>query len=111
MRSITTFFNWSWLLVVALFVPVALPAGGGEINKRSIYLSRSTSTFLTENNCQLRASPYSDASVIRNIPIGTHIRILRRLRTSEFGEWIQVHVISAQGIDPIALPRRGWINV
>ena len=71
-------FPWSWfILVLALLVPLDLPAGGSSKNKSDYIQINKSDLYFASDKCYLRSSPSSKGSFLRQIPIGTPLRIGR----------------------------------
>ncbi len=111
MSPIGGLIRWSWLLGIALCVPTALPAGGGERKMPYVRVQKSVAEpFLTENGCILRASPMSFAPGLRKLEIGTPIQILDYFDTVDGSRWIRIKLLSGYLEKPL-YPTRGWVNV
>ena len=111
MFAMTFALRWSWVLGIALFFPVALPAGGGERNQPEISGMESRRSFFTGNNCFLKASPSALAPSLRSLQVGTPIRVLSRWQSVDGQEWLRIQIASSEIFESSSLVRRGWINV
>ncbi len=110
MLGINFAFRWSLLLGVALFLPVALPAGGGEFFLSELSGFERFNDFLLINSSGLQASPKFDSPVLRTVEIGTPLNVLRKWKDSEGKEWLQVKIASNEIMELSSFVRRGWIN-
>ena len=111
MLSITGAIRWSWVLGIALFLPVALPAGGSDtFPSDHLCTARPNPLLLVDNSC-LQASPYSSSPILRTLEIGTPLNILRTWQASDGKKWLQVRIASNEIIELSSSARRGWINV
>ncbi|WP_414153500.1 SH3 domain-containing protein [Prochlorococcus sp. MIT 1307] len=106
----TYVFRWSWLLGIALFFPVALPAGGGQLYQPKICRCFASTPLLAGNCCLLKASPSIFAPSLRTISVGTPLRVLRSWKAADGKEWLQVNIATNQ-IMELSSGRRGWLNV
>ena len=102
--------RWSWVLGIALFLPVSLPAGGGETIQSDFYLSESPNSLLSVDSSLLQSSPFAVAPVLSTLAIGTPLKVLRRWKDSDGQLWLQVKIISSEIIDFSPSAKRGWIN-
>ena len=110
--AITFAIRWTWVLGIALFLPVALPAGGGEhLETKKICRFQGSLPFLADNCCDLLATPLALAPSLRTLEIGTPLRVLRSWQAPDGDEWLQVQITSNTFIDFSSPVRRGWINV
>ena len=113
MPAMTFALSWSWFLGIALFFPIALPAGGGErsdIEKFSLKLSSNCFVYAGDS-CTLQSSPSSNAPSLRTVRSGTPLKPLRRWKSAEQKDWIQVQIASNEIMESPSLARRGWLNV
>ncbi len=104
------FLRWSWLLVLALILPIALPAGGFR-GRSDFSRGDSLGPFLAGNNCVLRVSPLTIAPALRRLQVGTPLRVVRAWRCLEGKNWLQVQLESSQLMGANNMGGRGWINV
>jgi len=112
MLKINFALRWSWVLGVALFLPVALPAGGGEIfSSESSHIQSVNSLLLVDSSSLLQSSPFPDAPVLRSLQIGTPLNVLRAWQDSDGKKWLQVKIASNQILEFSSFARRGWINI
>ena len=100
--------RWSWFIIVlALLVPLDLPAGG-SYKKDSAYLNfKKSNLFFASNECFLRSSPSFKGNLIRHIPLGTPLRLVRKWKNIDGQIWFQVETYSLDLIDKNI---RGWVN-
>lgn len=103
--------RWSWVLGIALFLPAALPAGGGERYQPEICRLESSSPVFAGECCDLQASPSESAPSLRTLVVGTPLRVVRSWKSSNGEEWLQVQISNNPIIDLFPLARRGWVNV
>ncbi|WP_036919823.1 MULTISPECIES: SH3 domain-containing protein [unclassified Prochlorococcus] len=105
-------FHWGCLLSLALFAPIALPAGGATRSKLEISNSKEMEFFIVGNSCVLRTSPHISAPSLFTLELGTHLRVIRLWHPEEGNSWLQVQLPNLGLIDrPSLSTRRGWINV
>ncbi len=102
--------RWSWVLGVALFLPVALPAGGGEMFSSEFSYAQTFQPLLLVDSSCLKTSPFSTAPVLRSLHIGTPLNVLRAWQDSDGKTWLQVKIASNQMMEFSSFARRGWIN-
>ncbi len=112
METFGSIFRWSWLLGVALIAPVSLPAGGysKDMTTRFILRNYSAPSFAGPS-CILRASPFNIAPTLREVEIGTPLRVLRRWQSSEGEDWLQIQIVSSETFGLDRLISRGWVNI
>ena len=110
MFAMTFALRWSWVLGIALFFPVALPAGGGERYQPEICSWEYRSSLFTCNSYFLKSSPSALAPSLRTLQVGTPIRVLRRWQSVDGKEWLQVQIASSEIFELSSLARRGWIS-
>ena len=105
-------FRWSWILGLALFLPVSLPAGGLEIKKtvisRSIIRSNS---YIHSDSCFLQVSPFAFSPTLRLVRCGTPLEVLRTWQSPNGKTWLHVQIASHELIETNSLARRGWLSV
>ncbi len=111
MGVMTLVMRWGWVLGVALLAPVALPAGGGELNPAKIRRREFASPLLAGDRCALRTSPFSLAPSLRTLELGTPLKVLRFWKNEDGNEWIQVNVNSVNFAEMPCCAKRGWISV
>ncbi len=111
MLGMILMLRWGWFLGIALFMPVALPAGGAEVHQTEICRFKDSSFLLTCDFCKLQTSPSVVAPSLRNLPFGTPLRVIRRWKSNEGHKWLQVKITSNEKIEFSSLPRRGWIQI
>ena len=104
------FFKWGWLLGLALMAPIALPAGGSDYLNGELRINKSSNRMVSSTNLLLSSSPFVFAPVLREIPIGTPIRILRISRTNDGIQWFHVQLSTIELLDSPLSKRRGWIR-
>ena len=109
--AITFAIRWTWVLGIALFLPVALPAGGGEFSQPKVSSFEGSIPFFASNCCELLATPFKFAPRLRSLEVGTPLRVLRSWHGSDGQEWLQVQISTNAIIRFSSLARRGWINV
>ena len=104
--------HWGCLLILALFTPIALPAGGATGGQTEVISSKSTKICFAGDSCEIFPSPSFSSSSLRSITLGTPLTILRIWNCDNGDRWLQVQL---QTSDFMLLPsstvRRGWINV
>ena len=111
MLTMTFALRWSWVLGIALFLPVALPAGGGERYKSAISLREDGDSLFAGDCCVLQVSPFAVAPSLCKLRVGTPLRVLRSWQSTDKSEWLQVQIASSEIIELSSSVRRGWLNV
>ena len=111
MFGMTCALRWSWVLGIALFLPVDLPAGGGQRFEPQVSRWKSSSSFLAGDCCHLLATPFALAPRLRTLKLGTPIRVLRRWHSPNGEEWLQVQISKNEIFQSSSAVRRGWVNV
>ena len=111
MPIMNSLLRWSWVLGIALFLPVTLPAGGPVKYQSKIYFSEKENAFLTNNLSILRTSPSTCAPSLRTLEIGTPIKVIRRWKSRDNKKWLQVKITSNEIMELPSAVRRGWLNV
>ena len=109
-HSATVMLRWSWLLGVSLFGPVALPAGGAERRLPQVRRQQGRGPLLSGSDCVLQSSPLVAAPALRRLEIGTPLQLLRRWRSDDGLDWIQVKVSSGPALTDSVERQRGWIH-
>ncbi|MDP6851910.1 MAG: SH3 domain-containing protein [Prochlorococcus sp.] len=109
-RNSMLLLRWSWLLTVALFVPAAMPAGGGELQLPVVRRRERHSPLLSGKGCTLRCGPLTTAPSLSTLAIGTPMRLLRRWQAGDGQEWLQVQINAGAGRFNQG-SRRGWMRV
>tara|TARA_Y100001968_G_C19402722_1_gene741922 strand:+ start:339 stop:668 length:330 start_codon:yes stop_codon:yes gene_type:complete len=99
--------NWSWLLTIALFIPINLPAGGSERNSFKPLISYGDSPFFANKLIKLRLIPYIEAPIMRSILPGDPIKVLRIWESPNGDDWVHIQ-INAKDISSSQVTR-GWI--
>ena len=112
MNNLSIILRWGWLLAVALFVPVDLPAGGAnQSSKPQIQMTKFSSQNLTFNRCPLRATPFSNAPTLRYLKVGTPVNVLRTWNGKDGQTWLHIQISSSEYLELPSSVRRGWVNV
>ena len=112
MFRIRLFFRWSWLLSVALLAPVDLPAGGRQSAMPSINKGEICEPSFAGENCILHKETIAKySSMIRAIPSGTPIHILRAWKTGDGNNWLYIKVSSTDFLENPSFVKKGWIIV
>jgi len=111
MVVLTFAIRWSWILGIALFLPVDLPVGGGERYQSEVCRCEGSTSFLSGDSCVLKASPLPFSPNLRTVQIGTPLRVLRSWQSNTGEEWFQVQIASNSMLELAASVRRGWVNV
>ena len=103
-------FRWSWILGIALFVPVALPAGGAHIRRRVeiIISDNSSANFFAGENCLLQVSPMDEAKTSRKLTLGTPLKALQSWKSLDGKEWLLVKTSFPEFSRSF---KRGWIAI
>ena len=103
--------RWTCVLGIALFLPVALPAGGSEKLQLDYCRYEHSNSLFISDFCFLKASPLIDSPSLRILKIGTPLQVLRRYKSKDGKEWIHVQIVSNERIEFSSFVRRGWLNV
>lgn len=111
MANINSFFKSGLILIVALIMPVSLPAGAGEISKNKSIYSESSYNLLAGSRCYIHSSPFLNSPVLRTLPVGTPLRIVRLWEGDEGQDWAHIHVKSLDVSSTIGIPSKGWIKI
>ena len=107
------FLRWSWLLGLALFAPISLPAGGAKSSSIlfEVHRSYSSEPLFAGQNCVLKTSPLKYAPSLTQISNGTPLRVIRRWNNAQGQVWLQVQIANSELLSISDVPRRGWLNV
>ena len=103
--------RWTWVLGIALFLPVGLPAGGSENFQLEYSLFEKANSLFISDSCVLKASPCIYAPSLRTLNLGTPLQVLRRYQGKDGNEWIHVRIFSNERMEFDSFVRRGWLNV
>ena len=103
--------RWSWLLGIALFLPLALPARDRDSLQPEICYSEYSNPIVISSYCSLKGSPFIYAPNLRSLDIGTPLKVLRRWTSEDGQEWTHVQLASNERMEFSSLVRRGWLNV
>ena len=103
------FLRWTCLLGIALLGPVALPAGGADLNSKNILLRKDSSILISTEDFPLFTSPCAQAPCLAKLSLGTPLRILRGFRDINGLNWLQVKVSSLDICEFESSAKRGWI--
>ncbi len=109
MTIIFPWFRWGWLLIIALFIPISLPAGGVQKNLNEVFRSYSSPQTLAGGACSFRSSPSTSAIILRKVSLGTPIHILRKSDSPDGESWLYVQISSFPLLEVNYQPKRGWI--
>jgi hypothetical protein len=94
-----------WVLGLALIVPAALPAGGGERRSPELRRRQSQEPLLAAGPLLLRCAPQHSAPALTQLHDNVPLRLLRTWWEPGGDRWLQVQLPgSAAG-----QPRRGWL--
>lgn len=95
-----------WVLGLALMVPAALPAGGGDRRSPELRRRQGGDPLLSEGSRDgvLRASPHHRAPCLLPLRSGVPLRLLRVWQKPDGERWLHVE---APGL--IGAARRGWL--
>ncbi len=105
-------FSWSFLILfVALILPVDLPAGGSFNKKDNGWEFNNSNIYFANDSCHLRSHPDASGFCLRQIPLGTPLRLMRTWKNIDGSLWFQVQIYSLEMIDNNTLPIRGWVSV
>ena len=104
--------HWGCLLIIALFAPIALPAGGAIGGETEVVSNKETKSCFAGDSCAILPSPSFSAFPLRSIALGTPLRILRIWHSHDGDRWVQVQLKNSDLIQlPSSTASRGWINV
>ncbi len=102
--------QWSWLLSIALLIPISLPAGGAQKSLIEPIKTVKTNQLMSGECCDLRVSPSMNSSVLIQVPLGITMQSLRFWKNDAGNNWMQVKISSLPLLDKIGVPTRGWVN-
>ena len=111
MLAMIVALRWTWFLGIALFLPVALPAGGRENLQLEYCRSQYSQSLFISDSCILKVSPFINAPSLRTLKLGTPLQVLRRYQGKDGNEWIHVRIFSNERMEFDSFVRRGWLNV
>ena len=111
MLLIACALRWSWLLGIALVLPIALPAGGYSRVQQDVLGKECTSSFFSGDKCLLQASPSFKSPKLRILQVGTPLRVLRIWQSPDGDEWVHVQITSHEILELPSSRRRGWLNI
>ena len=113
MSFVRSVVRWSWLVGLALFVPICLPAGGVDMSFDANQIKRreSLGPFVLENKSPLLVSPLLTAPKLQIVDRGTPFRVLRYWSDIDGTNWVQVRVIAKNSITFFPSQVRGWLEV
>ncbi len=94
------------VLGFALVAPAALPAGGAERRSVEVRRRQSSEPLLAAGCLALHCAPEQQAPVLKRLPSGEPLQVLRRWRSPRGRQWLQVQTTPGDG----ASGRRGWIT-
>ena len=103
--------RWTCVLGIALFLPVALPAGGSESSYEVLCRSEYPNNLFISDSSVLQVSPFTDAPSLRFLNLGTPLQVVRRWKAKDGTEWIYGQIVSTGSIEFSSFVRRGWLNV
>jgi hypothetical protein len=101
-------WRWGALLAFALFAPVGLPAGG--VDRRSLELRRRSAgePLILPLALALSGAPCAEAPLLRSLPAGEPLEVLRSWADGVGERWLQVRVAA----DVFAQkPVKGWLRL
>ena len=107
------FFRFSWLLLIALILPINLPAGGPiDLTRLEISRRKDSDPLIVGSSCFLRVNPSTDSVVLRKLMHGTPIRFIRSWPSSSNGTfWVQVNIETLNLFSKTNQASRGWIRI
>ncbi len=100
-----------WLIFVAIFIPVDLPAGGVSFCKDQIPQSKSDGIFFAGYSCNLHSTPSLRDPLISTITVGTPLKIIRSWESPFSNKWLQIEILGLQLTNEPGKARKGWVNV
>tara|TARA_Y100001968_G_scaffold87413_1_gene78383 strand:+ start:3355 stop:3690 length:336 start_codon:yes stop_codon:yes gene_type:complete len=110
MSSIISLLGWGVLLSFALLGPVSLPAGGASVTRNLVRRSEESGPHFAGDLCVLRTSPSSEAPSLREIRVGTPMRVLRTWHAPDGNYWFHVQIESFDFDELVGSATRGWVN-
>ena len=104
-------FRWGWILCVALLVPAALPAGGGDLREPKVRKRDFYEPIIANQGWKLLSAPIAAAPSLINLQMGTPLKVLRYWKSSVGKQWIYVEIMeSLSGEILMGSIKRGWLN-
>jgi hypothetical protein len=100
---------WSWgaVLAFALFAPVALPAGGAERRVPEVRKRSAGEPLILPLALAMSGAPASEAPLLRSLPVGEPVEVLRSWADAMGERWLQVRVASDLLMQK---PLKGWVR-
>ena len=111
MATFMVLMRWGYLLSMALFVPVTLPAGGGELQQPQALEREQGAPLLVTEQCNLVSSPLVIAPALVKLESGTPLRVLRYWGAADGNDWLHVQVVSLDISGLSSLASRGWMRI
>lgn len=93
------------VLGFALVAPAALPAGGADCRPLQVRRRQGGEPLLASGSLTLRCAPEQQAPMLRQLPSGEPMQVLRRWRSPLGRQWFQVQTTPGVGESG----QRGWI--
>ena len=109
MNLISTFIVWTWLLGIALVVPTALPAGGGQKSNIQHREKNIRSPIISIKEFNLLSSASNNSSVLTRVKAGTPVNIMQVCDSADKVKWLLVIVISQDFYQ--FFYKKGWVNI
>jgi len=95
---------------MALFAPVALPAGGAGRHLPVIRKREVSDPLIAKDVCSIFVSPLVAAPPLRELKQGTPLKVLRSWQAEDGSFWLYVQVLSVK-VDFLNISSgRGWLN-
>ncbi len=104
------FLRWGLFFGIALLIPVTLPAGAGFRQKPQVKESNFGDPLLSGDRHFLRSSPVPIAPPLRELKVGTPLKVLRSWKSEDGTDWVYVHLESFDEDVSGISAKRGWLS-
>ena len=102
--------RFAWILGIAIFLPISLPAGGASRAIPQIRRREKEDPILSISGCFLKSSPLKVAPCIRTLEVGTPMKILHSWESPEGDNWIHVRITETGNNLLLGSVSHGWLN-